>query len=83
VSEFVDGISCLDHLKRDVPHAEIEKTLSEIVGILCKLRHSTSRMAISKQPTFCCRTRDLCWSISTLCGSIRLNQLINRPPEKT
>jgi tRNA A-37 threonylcarbamoyl transferase component Bud32 len=39
VSEFVDGISCLDHLKRDVSHAEIEKTLSEIVGILCKLRH--------------------------------------------
>ena len=39
VSEFVDGISCLDHLKRDVPHAEIEKTLGEIVGILCKLRH--------------------------------------------
>ena len=39
VSEFVDGISCLDHLKRDVSHAEIEKTLGEIVGILCKLRH--------------------------------------------
>ena len=38
VSEFVDGISCLDHLKRDVPHAKIEKTLGEIVGILCKLR---------------------------------------------
>ena len=38
VSEFVDGISCLDHLKRDVPPAEIEKTLGEIVGILCKLR---------------------------------------------
>ena len=38
VSEFVDGISCLDHFKGDVPLAEIKKTLGEIVGILCKLR---------------------------------------------
>ncbi len=39
VSEFVDGISCLDHFKGDVPLAEIKKTLCEIVEILCKLRH--------------------------------------------
>ena len=39
VSEFVDGISCLDHFKGDVPPAEIKKTLGEIVEILCKLRH--------------------------------------------
>ncbi len=39
VSEFVEGISCLDHVKGGVPHAEIEKTLGEIVEILCKLRH--------------------------------------------
>ena len=39
VSEFVDGISCLDHFKGDVPLAEIKKTLGEIVEILCKLRH--------------------------------------------
>jgi len=39
VSEFVDGISCQDHFKGDVPPAEIKKTLSEIVEILCKLRH--------------------------------------------
>ena len=39
VSEFVDGISCLDHFNSDVPHVEIEKTIGEIVEILCKLRH--------------------------------------------
>ena len=39
VSEFVDGISCLDHFKGDVPPTEIERTLGEIVEILCKLRH--------------------------------------------
>ena len=39
VSEFVEGISCLDHFKGDVSHAEIEKTLGEIIEILCKLRH--------------------------------------------
>ena len=38
VSEFVDGISCLDHFKGDVPSAEIKKTLCEIIAILCKLR---------------------------------------------
>jgi len=39
VSEFVEGISCLDHFKSGVPPAEIKKTLCEIVEILCKLRH--------------------------------------------
>ena len=39
VSEFVQGPRCLDHLKSDVPPAEIERTLGEIVEILCKLRH--------------------------------------------
>ena len=39
VSEFVDGISCLDHFNGGVPPAEIKKTLGEIVEILCKLRH--------------------------------------------
>ena len=38
VSEFVDGISCLDHFKGDVPSAEIKKILGDIVEILCKLR---------------------------------------------
>ena len=39
VSEFVDGISCLDYFKGDVSPTEAQKTLSEIVEILCKLRH--------------------------------------------
>ncbi len=39
VSEFVEGMSCLDHFKGDLSPAEIEKTLGKIVEILCKLRH--------------------------------------------
>ena len=39
VSEFVEGMSCLDHFKGDVSPEVIEKTLGEIVEILCKLRH--------------------------------------------
>jgi len=39
VSQFVDGNSCLNHFKGDVSPAEIEKTLGEIVEILCKLRN--------------------------------------------
>ena len=39
VSEFVEGIGCIDHFKGDVSPTEAQKTLSEIVEILCKLRH--------------------------------------------
>ena len=39
VSKFVEGFSCLDYFKGDVSPTEIEKTLGEIVEILCKLRH--------------------------------------------
>ena len=39
VSEFVEGTSCLDHFNDDVSPTQIEKTLGEIVEILCKLRN--------------------------------------------
>ena len=39
ISEFVEGTSSLDYFKDNVSPAEIKKTLSEIVEILCKLRH--------------------------------------------